>query len=517
MFSRVIAGTDVIHRPRPSRVCVVRPNVLSVHPAASTQAPPETGLAARVLVCDDSAVIRRMLRLTLEAEGYTVETAESGEEAFTRCLRTSFDLVVSDIRMGALSGVQLCRLLRSDPAYRATPIILLTAADDPRSRFWGRHAGADAYLVKDSMMGSLVGEASRLLHTKTHEPVPVRQSPSRAEPLVRLSEVLDDLLFEAVVARDVRNLDTAHTRQELSTALFGLCAEIASYRYLVLNLDGSDGPSHHLHARGPFPEKPSGLALSALALGEVAPERIEVIHAGPIAAPSDRIASGELVAFPIRSRGTRAGELLVFGGDKFIGARDRMTLSLVANELGIVVNNLFLLEETGRLARTDALTGLANRRHTDDRLAYEIARARRNKQSLSIALCDIDHFKHINDSCGHLMGDEVLVRIGKTIAGSLRNVDIAGRWGGEEFMLVLPDTPIDGARVAAERIRTAIESHGAIPNGPTTVTLSAGVTSYVEGDAPEGMVRRADAALYRAKELGRNRVELGLPEGQPVR
>lgn len=453
-----------------------------------------------------------MLRLTFEAEGYSVETAESGEDAFARCLRSSYDLVVSDIRMGTLSGVQLCRLLRSDPANRSTPIILLTAADDPRSRFWGRHAGADAYLVKDAMMGSLVAEARRLLRSKQHEPVPVKQAASRAEPLVRLSEVLDELLFEAVVARDIRTLvDAAHTRRDLATALFSLCSEVASYRYLVLTLDGAGGPSHHLHVRGPFPEKPSALALAALALGQIDPEGLDLHHAGTVIGPTERLASGELVTFPIRARNERAGELMVFGGDKYVATRDRMTLGLVANELGIVVQNLFLLEETTRLARTDALTGLANRRHTDDRLAYEIARARRNKQALSIALCDIDHFKHINDSCGHLMGDEVLVRIGKTIVRSLRTVDIAGRWGGEEFMLVLPDTPIDGARVAVERIRAAIEAHGAIPNGPARVTLSAGVTSFTDGDDAEAMVRRADAALYRAKENGRNRVELGPP------
>jgi two-component system cell cycle response regulator len=483
-----------------------------VNPAASTQAPPDKDLVPRVLVCDDSAVVRRMLRLTFEAEGYAVESAESGEDAFARCLRSSYDLVVSDIRMGTLSGVQLCRLLRSDPAHKSTPIILLTAADDPRSRFWGRHAGADAYLVKDAMMGSLVSEAKRLLRDKHHDPAPVKPSPSRAEPLARLSEVLDELLFEAVVARDIRALaDGAHTRRDLATALFDVCSEVASYRYLVLTLAGVDGPSHHLHVRGPFPEKPTALALAALALGRIEPDEVDLHHAGAVIGPAERIASGELVTFPLRARGERAGEIMVFGGEKYVGGRDRMTLALVARELGIVVQNLFLLEETSRLARTDALTGLANRRHADDRLAYEIARARRNKQALSIALCDVDHFKHINDSCGHLMGDEVLVRIGKTIARSLRTVDIAGRWGGEEFMLVLPDTPIEGARVAVERIRAAIEAHGAIPNGPSRVTLSAGVTSFVEGDEAETMVRRADAALYRAKENGRNRVELGVP------
>lgn len=108
-------------------------------------------LALRILVVDDSAVVRRTVHRHLAGRGYMVQTAASGEEAFDVCLREPFDLLVSDVTMGTLSGMQLCRLLRSDPATADMPIILLTAAGDPRSRFWGRHAGADEYLPKESI------------------------------------------------------------------------------------------------------------------------------------------------------------------------------------------------------------------------------------------------------------------------------------------------------------------------------------------------------------------------------
>src|ERR1700712_861566 len=146
-----------------------------------------SGTAARVLVVDDSPTFRRTIGGMLERAGYRVETSPSGEDAFQRCFEEQFDVVVSDITMGALSGVQLCRLFKSDNATKDIPVVLLTAADDPRSRFWGRNAGAAAYVAKERARQDLLPEVSRVLRAAVpSEGVVHTRVGRRAQPMERL-------------------------------------------------------------------------------------------------------------------------------------------------------------------------------------------------------------------------------------------------------------------------------------------------------------------------------------------
>ena len=162
-------------------------------------------------------------------------------------------------------------------------------------------------------------------------------------------------------------------------------------------------------------------------------------------------------------------------------------------------------EELQRLATTDALTGLRNRRAFDAFAAHEIKRAERTGEALSIILFDIDHFKRINDTLGHHIGDEVLVGLAQLTGGRIRASEILARWGGEEFILLLPQTDIENAVHFAGVIRRLIEAHE-FPQ-VEKVTASFGVTQFSCGDSIDSMLQRADTALYRAKENGRNRVE----------
>ena len=156
------------------------------------------------------------------------------------------------------------------------------------------------------------------------------------------------------------------------------------------------------------------------------------------------------------------------------------------------------------LALTDDLTGLANRRAGEQAAAREIARAQRMARPLSFALFDVDHFKRVNDSHGHAAGDLVLKEIAGLIAEHLRGGDIAVRWGGEEFLAVLGDVGVPGAKAFAERVRVAVEGMDLTSIG--IVTISAGISEYVNGESAEETLERADARLYEAKSLGRNRV-----------
>lgn len=175
------------------------------------------------------------------------------------------------------------------------------------------------------------------------------------------------------------------------------------------------------------------------------------------------------------------------------------------------------LDEANRellhLATTDSLTGVANRRHFDESFHQEWARSQRSATSVSLLMCDVDHFKQYNDSYGHPAGDECLRQVAEILQGSIRRpADLVARYGGEEFVVVLPNTAMEGALAVAESMRVALESLG-LPHGQTPggqVSISIGVASCVPqrgDDTPEQLIARADAALYHAKELGRNRVE----------
>jgi two-component system chemotaxis response regulator CheY len=160
---------------------------------------------------------------------------------------------------------------------------------------------------------------------------------------------------------------------------------------------------------------------------------------------------------------------------------------------------------------TDALTGAANRRHLVTELPLELERARRFARPLAVAICDIDHFKHINDRHGHPAGDAVLQQFARTLKAGLREIDWVARYGGEEFVVVMPGTDHAGAVAVAERLRAAIEATP-IDAGATTVSITAslGVASVAPGwpdsTRPEALIELADLCLYRSKQGGRNRV-----------
>jgi len=294
---------------------------------------------------------------------------------------------------------------------------------------------------------------------------------------------------------------------------------------------GHEEPSFALHARGPWYLEPSGATCEALDLpppherklegerrrGVLPPEpqlggtpRLILWHEGELlTTPDPGFEPRDRVKFPISSGGEVLGSLCATTRDKRLGGDDRNTLELLSKELSVLVKTLFLSEQTRHLANNDGLTGLQNRRRTTERLEIEIARARRYGVPLAVALCDVDNFKQINDRFGHNVGDHVLVQVARSLQTTLREVDLVGRWGGEEFLVLLPDTDVAGTRVVGERLRAGIEGLPAFSGGPERVTISVGLAGFDASDSTTGFIDRADQALYRAKKSGRNRCELG--------
>jgi len=193
---------------------------------------------------------------------------------------------------------------------------------------------------------------------------------------------------------------------------------------------------------------------------------------------------------------------------KGVSESDKEKISILGHQFALGLRRVRLYQEIEKIAITDSLTEVFTRRYTMDRFNEEIKRSRLRKIPMSFLMIDVDHFKNINDSFGHLTGDLVLREIAKIIKDNIREIDVAGRYGGEEFCIILPDTDREGAMYAAERIRVAAEKT-AIKAYDTRIktTLSIGITTFADdGKDMDELIDKADWALYRAKKQGRNRV-----------
>ena len=205
-------------------------------------------------------------------------------------------------------------------------------------------------------------------------------------------------------------------------------------------------------------------------------------------------------------------ELVLYAPEGGFTEETRQTAEWLASQAAIALENAKLHHLVQRQATTDDLTGLVNRRRFIEALDSEIVRASTFRSPLSVVLGDLDHFKLVNDRFGHQTGDEVLRQFAELVREHLRDVDVPGRIGGEEFAFLLPETDAVGAVAVAERVRRSLRSLRPTPERGASVTASFGVAELTSGETGDELLRRADVALYRAKSEGRNRVTV---EGRP--
>jgi two-component system cell cycle response regulator len=256
---------------------------------------------------------------------------------------------------------------------------------------------------------------------------------------------------------------------------------------------------------------------SDIVLAEVWASRRPVLLRTLLPADATLLASAlpdavNVMVIPMSAEGTPVGALVVELGEGVAGRLERRVLSVaeqLASHAGLALSSAWLLEEVGRLAVTDSLTGLANRRALEREATRFTARAVRRGEPLSLVMLDVDHFKALNDTFGHQTGDEVLREVALTLQRAARSEDIVARYGGEEFAVLMPGCDEDEAAAAAERLRRAVQDDGSSP----PVTISGGVATYTPGGdgTPldlHDLLRGADLALYVSKRGGRNRVSL---------
>ena len=216
---------------------------------------------------------------------------------------------------------------------------------------------------------------------------------------------------------------------------------------------------------------------------------------------------GEKIEVPLTAGGTNFGSLLLFGDD--FEDEDKMTAVSLASHAVVALDNARLHRIVERQALVDGLTGLANRRQCEETLASELARLERFGGPLALVVVDLDWFKDVNDRYGHSSGDAVLREFAAVLQESVRDVDLAGRWGGEEFLLILPGTDLSGGAQVADRIRLALAGRIVLSadGTPIPVTASFGVAGTPPATTAAEIFSAADAALYEAKRNGKNRVE----------
>jgi diguanylate cyclase (GGDEF)-like protein len=220
------------------------------------------------------------------------------------------------------------------------------------------------------------------------------------------------------------------------------------------------------------------------------------------------------LALPLKSEGKDVGGLVAKSTNLEITEKDMEYLTQLSSQIATTINRANVYAEILKHATLDALTGFYNRRQLEERIKQEVSNAKRQKAPLCGIMTDIDFFKKVNDTYGHAVGDLVLKTIAKIIRSQLREYDIAGRYGGEEFSLLLPFTKIEEAQMVAERLRGAIEA-AAIDISKVNkeceekeihVTISLGIYEMQAGDNDEDLLKKADKALYQAKNTGRNKV-----------
>jgi diguanylate cyclase (GGDEF)-like protein len=232
---------------------------------------------------------------------------------------------------------------------------------------------------------------------------------------------------------------------------------------------------------------------------------------GTVVETGEPDSGGEQLTFDLTAGRTAFGTLTIAGPS--FDEEQRLAASSLASHAAIALENARLRRIVERQALVDGLTGIANRRQCEDALVAEIARAERLDSTLTLVLADLDDFKAVNDAHGHAVGDDVLRTFADVLRSTVRDTDLAGRWGGEEFLLLLPGAEAVGAAQLADRVREAFAERSSIGRDGeiVTVTCSFGVAQYRPGDTQRELFGAADRALYQAKRAGKNRVEIDAP------
>jgi two-component system cell cycle response regulator len=467
----------------------------------------------RIILIDPLTATREVLARRLRAQGFDVDEAGDPATGADMALCDPPAAVVADLWMPGVSGVQICRLLRSEPATAEVPILLCGETDEPRNRFWADRAGANAYVPK-RRTGDLVRAISRAIaDARTSDSGFFMQlSGESGDIRDRIARQLDAALFDSVLASEVRALATCGAFERLFDLLAQFLSQVIRYRWVAVTTLSPGRTAVHCHPAAAAAVDAEVRAAVRLPNHQAA-LRIEDEDAFDVPATAPAIVRD------IPFGNERVGQIALSPCSAAEADAAASVLTLVARELGGSIRMATLVEESQRLAATDPLTGIMNRRSFSTATTRELDRSRRYGYPLAVAVLDVDHFKLINDRRGHGAGDEVLAALGGLLSSDVvRKTDFVARWGGEEFVVAYMSTEAEGAVVAAERLRAAVEAMTVTDERGEriAVTVSIGVAAARRDDTLASLVGRADRAMYASKAAGRNRVTLSGDAGEGI-
>ena len=452
-------------------------------------------MSARVLVVDDILPNVKLLEAKLASEYYEVITATSGPEALEKVEKDEPDIVLLDVMMPGMDGFEVCKKIKSNAAHAHIPVVMVTALTDATDRVRGLEAGADDFLSKPLNDTALMARVRSLVRLKmTVDEWRVRENTASQlgvldkggtvmnEPVehARLL-VVEDQDYDAQKFVDTLKIDD-DTVDVVTTGMEAM-EKVTSIDYdlmvISLNLMSEDGLRLCSHIRSS--------------------ERSRSVPILMVAGEEDmsRIAHGlEIGAHDYILRPVDKNELLA-----------RVRTQIRRKRFQERLRSTY--EISLSMALTDALTGLYNRRYFDVHFQKLLQANTTSRKSLGVLMIDIDHFKSVNDTHGHGVGDEILKEFADRLQDKLRGFDMVARMGGEEFVALLPDVTDEMAHIVAERLRKVICDKPfkcAAPDGELKITTSVGGTIVKAGTeiAPDAALKQADEALYKAKEEGRN-------------
>jgi|LNFM01.1.fsa_nt_gb two-component system cell cycle response regulator len=451
-------------------------------------------MTARVLVVDDILANVKLLEARLSAEYFEILTANSGRAALEIIARERVDVVLLDVMMPGMDGFEVCRRIKQSPKHAHTPVIMVTALDQPSDKVEGLEAGADDFLTKPVDDIALI---------------------TRVRSLARLKVLADELMMRASTTQDM-GIGAGGIAEWAQAAANGRVLLVEDHPRSAQRIVDSLSKSHSVVV-----ERDPQAAL--MRLGDQA---FDVL----IVSLSLDGADGLRLCSQVRSLDrTRHMPIvmMVDPGDEArllrgldMGVNDYVLRPIDRNELLARIKTQIKRKRHADLLRakldqgmehaiTDPLTGLHNRRYMESHLGTLVAQAVQSGRTLSVLVADIDHFKSVNDTFGHDAGDNVLREFAARLRRNTRGIDLACRLGGEEFVVIMPDTELARAMQVAERVRSCIAAEPFQVNADTLlpVTASVGVSTLERrDDTPDGLFKRADTALYAAKRGGRNRV-----------
>ncbi len=450
-------------------------------------------MTARVLVVDDIDFNVKLLDTKLKQEYYTVFSAYNGKEAIVKAKEVQPDIILMDIMMPEMDGFEATKIIKADPEIGHIPIIMVTALNAQEDKVKGLECGADDFLTKPindtalfARLKSLVRMKTMLdelrLRDKTSAELGVASEGQKKKTSIEGAKVLlieDDIIqVEKIKNRLASNrveVDIADNMEKIVRCLNQKDYSLIIVSTLLLSTDGlrlcSELRSHDKARNVPV-----------LIIVDENDDR--TLHKGLEMGVNDYLISpvdlNELMA-----RSTTQIKRKIF--------QDQ----LKQNYLSTVTQSV-----------TDGLTQLHNRRYFDTHFANMVNQAKSMNKDISMIMIDVDNFKPVNDTHGHQAGDAVLKEMSRRIDLGIRTSDMSARFGGEEFVVVLPETNAASAKFVAERLRMIInDAQFEIPANPKFITCSAsfGIAGLKQGDTAEDIIKRADACLYKAKAAGKNR------------